>query len=54
MATKQRHLKNIPVIDSNSRPIDVLNARDALEVLLGEVENEEVLLRDYVMSVGYH
>jgi predicted transcriptional regulator len=54
IATKQRHLKNIPVIDSNSRPIGVLNARDALEVLLGEVENEEVLLRDYVMSVGYH
>jgi CBS domain-containing protein len=51
---KQRKLKNIPIIDSELRPIGVLNARDVLEVLLGEVENEEALLRDYVMSVGYH
>ena len=51
---KQRRLKNIPVVDSKARPLGVLNARDALESLLGEVENEETLLRDYVMSVGYH
>ena len=51
---KQRRLKNIPVIDTASRPIGVLNARDALEVLLGEAENEETLLRDYVMGIGYH
>jgi CBS domain-containing protein len=51
---KQRGLKNIPVVNETSQPIGVLNARDALEVLLKEVEYEEVLLRDYVMSVGYH
>jgi CBS domain-containing protein len=51
---KQKRLKNIPVVDPENRPIGVLNARDALESLLGEVENEEALLRDYVMSVGYH
>jgi CRP-like cAMP-binding protein len=28
--------------------------RDALEVLLEEVEHQEVLLREYVMGVGYH
>ena len=50
---KQRQLKNIPVIDSEAKPIGVLNARDALDGLLGEVENEEMRLRDYVMSVGY-
>jgi len=50
---KQRQLKNIPVIDSEAKPIGVLNARDALNGLLGEVENEEMRLRDYVMSVGY-
>jgi hypothetical protein len=33
---------------------DVLNARDALEALLEEVEYEEVILREYVMCVGYH
>ena len=51
---KERGLKNIPVVDQDSRPVGVLNARDALEVLLGEVEYEEALLRDYVMCVGYH
>ena len=51
---KERGLKNIPVVDQDSRPIGVLNARDALEVLLEEVEYEELLLREYVMCVGYH
>jgi CBS domain-containing protein len=51
---KARGLKNIPVVDEDSRPIGVLNARDALEALLKDVEYEEVLLREYVMCVGYH
>lgn len=51
---KERHLKNIPILDQDSRPIGVLNARDALEAMLGEVEYEEDLLREYVMCVGYH
>lgn len=50
---KERRLKNIPVTDEASAPIGLLNARDALEVLLAEVEQEESLLRDYVMCVGY-
>lgn len=51
---KERGLKNIPVTDQDTRPVGVVNARDALQVLLTEVENEESLLRDYVMCVGYH
>ena len=51
---KDRGLKNLPVLDQDSRPIGVLNARDALEVLREEVEYEEVLLRDYVMCAGWH
>lgn len=51
---KERHLKNIPILDPNSRPIGVLNARDVLEALLKEVEYEEVLLQEYVTCVGYH
>lgn len=51
---KERRLKNIPILDQGYRPIGILNARDALEALLGEVEHEEVLLREYVMCVGYH
>jgi len=50
---KERKLKNVPVLDQDSRPIGVLNARDLLESLLEEVEHEETLLRDYVMSIGH-
>ncbi len=50
---KDRRLKNVPILDQNSRPIGVLNARDLLEVLLEEVEHEETLLRDYVMNIGH-
>lgn len=51
---KEHGLKNIPVVDQDSRPMGVLNARDTLEALLEDVEYEEVLLREYVMCVGYH
>lgn len=51
---RERHLKNIPVLDQRSRPIGVLNARDVLAALLEEAEYEEDLLREYIMCVGYH
>jgi signal-transduction protein with cAMP-binding, CBS, and nucleotidyltransferase domain len=51
---KERGLKHVPVIDHASRPIELLTARDVLDGLLDEVEYEEELLRDYVMSIGYH
>ncbi len=51
---KQHRLKNIPIVDQDVRPLGVLNARDALEALLEEVEYEEILLREYVMCIGYH
>jgi CBS domain-containing protein len=50
---KEHGLKNVPVTDRDCRPVGVLNARDVLQMLLKEVENEESLLRDYVMCVGY-
>lgn len=50
---KSRGLKNIPIADADGRPVGVLNARDALGVLLQEVKDEESLLRDYVMGIGY-
>ena len=50
---KARMLKNMPVLDENRRPIGIVNVHDVLSALLAEVENEEALLRDYVMSVGY-
>ena len=50
---KARDMKNVPIADAEGRPIGVLNARDALGVLLQDVKYEESLLRDYVMGVGY-
>lgn len=50
---KERGLKHIPVMDDASRPVGLLAARDVLDVLLDEIEYEEELLRDYVMSIGY-
>jgi hypothetical protein len=45
--------KNIPVVDQESRPLRLLQARDILQVLLKKSEDEESMLRDYVMGVGY-
>ncbi|RUU55771.1 CBS domain-containing protein [Mesorhizobium sp. M2C.T.Ca.TU.002.02.1.1] len=50
---KEKGLQSVPVIDAERKPIGLLFARDALEMLLSEVEYEEELLRDYVMCVGY-
>ena len=50
---KERKLKNLPVVDKDSRPVGVLHARDVLQVLLQELKDEEAMLRDYVMGVGY-
>lgn len=50
---KARGLKNIPVIDADRRPLGVLNARDVLQNLWQEVQQEEDLLFNYVMNVGY-
>ncbi len=48
-----RHLKNIPVVDADNRPIGVLTARAILRALLSDAEYEEALLVDYVKGVGY-
>jgi signal-transduction protein with cAMP-binding, CBS, and nucleotidyltransferase domain len=50
---KMRGLKNVPIVDQESKPLGVLNAKDVLQSLLQDVEYEEGLLRDYVMNVGY-
>ncbi len=46
-------LKRILIVDQGGKPIGIICARDALRSFLGEVENDEALLRDYVMNVGY-
>jgi CBS domain-containing protein len=50
---KERGFVHIPVVDQQFRPSGVVNARDALQALLGEVKEDENLIRDYVMGIGY-
>ena len=49
----KRGFVHIPVVDGNSKPLGVVNARDALRTLLADEKYEESLLRDYVMGIGY-
>jgi CBS domain-containing protein len=51
---KEKGFVHIPIVDKNSHPCGVVNARDALQALLREVKDEELLIRAYVMGVGYH
>jgi CBS domain-containing protein len=48
-----RNLRSVPILDNDGRPQGVVYARDVASALLDEVTHEEVLLRDYVMGVGY-
>lgn len=48
-----RGLKNVPVINAVGEPVGVVNARDVLAALLSEATNEEAMMRDYVMGIGY-
>jgi CBS domain-containing protein len=50
---KERGLKHLPIVDGELRPVGILNARQAVQALLNEVESEEDLLRDYIGGVGY-
>jgi CBS domain-containing protein len=50
---KARGLKRLPVVDAEGKPLAVVSARQVVEGLLREVEQEEELLRDYIMCVGY-
>lgn len=50
---KTHGLKNIPVIAVDRKPLGVLNARDVLQNLWQEVQQEEDMLFNYVMNVGY-
>jgi len=51
---KEKGFVHIPVVDKSAHPHGVVNARDALQALLREVKDEELLIRAYVMGVGYH
>jgi CBS domain-containing protein len=46
-------LQNIPVLGTDSKPIGVLDIRDAMKGLFEHEEYQERLLFDYVAGVGY-
>jgi CBS domain-containing protein len=48
-----RSLRCAPILDNRGRPQGVLHARDLASALLEEVTYEELLLRDYVLGIGY-
>jgi CBS domain-containing protein len=48
-----RSLRAIPVLNDDGRPRGVVHARDVASALLDELSRDEVLLRDYVLGVGY-
>lgn len=48
-----RAVRSVPVVDSFGRPQGVVHARDLARALLNEVDEEELLLRDYVLGIGY-
>ncbi len=49
----ERGLIHVPVVDADNKPTGVINARDGLRALLAAGNQEEALLRNYVMGVGY-
>jgi CBS domain-containing protein len=48
-----RTLPCAPILDEAGRAQGILHARDVALALLDEANTEELLLRDYVMGVGY-
>ncbi len=50
---RAQSLRCAPILAEDGRPLGVLHARDLASALLEEVTCEEVLLRDYVLGIGY-
>jgi CBS domain-containing protein len=48
-----RRIQSMPVLDSDGRPLGVLDVRDALKALFEQEEYEERLLSNYVAGIGY-
>jgi CBS domain-containing protein len=49
----ERALVHMPVVDLGTRPVGVIEARDALRALMSHASEQVSLLRDYVMGAGY-
>ena len=52
-AMNARSLRSVPIFDDSGRPQGVVHARDLASALLKEVDEEEALLRDSFLGIGY-
>ncbi len=50
---KNTGIRQIPILDDASKPLGIVYAIDALHALLTEAQDQQQLLHDYVMCVGY-
>lgn len=50
---RERGVQRVPIPDEARRPLGIIYAREALQALLSESEDEDELLRDYISGVGY-
>ena len=46
-------IQNVPVLDPHSRPLGVLDIRDAMKALLEQEELQEHMLINYIAGIGY-
>lgn len=53
LVMRERGLQRVPILDDARRPLGIIYAREALQALLSEAENQDELLRDYISGVGY-
>jgi CBS domain-containing protein len=49
----KRSVVHVPVLEADSRPAGVMEARDALRALMARASDEIRHLRDYIMGAGY-
>jgi CBS domain-containing protein len=48
-----RRLQNVPVLGAGSRPLGILDIRDAMRVILEAEQLEERALANYIVGIGY-
>lgn len=53
IVSRAQRLQNMPVLGTDSKPLGVLDIRDALKVLFEQEEYQEQMLFNYVAGVGY-
>ncbi|MGY5807382.1 CBS domain-containing protein [Rhizobium sp. LEGMi198b] len=48
-----QRLQNMPVLGADSKPLGVLDIRDAMKVLFEQEQLQEHMLADYITGLGY-